>query len=218
MDITFIGHSCFQIRGKECTLVVDPYDPKHVGYNLPKLNADAVLVTHHHPDHDNAAGVYNTRIVIDGPGEYEVNGVTILGYKTFHDTKNGAERGDNTIFLIDVEGLNILHLGDLGHDLPDEVLSELPGIDVLLIPVGGNYTIDAQTASKVISSIEPNFVVPMHYATPDLKFEKDLEPLEKFLDEMGVENGSKKGQDKLTLSSKSGNLEETEVIVLSPKH
>lgn len=217
MDITFVGHSCFLIKGKECSLVIDPYDPSYVGYNLPKLSADVVLITHRHPDHDNSSAVANTRVIIDGPGEYEVSGVTILGYKSYHDAKEGIERGTNTVYLIDIDGINILHLGDLGHTLSDDILSDLPDIDVLLIPVGGKYTIDGGEAAKVISSIEPSFVVPMHYATPDLKFEKDLEPLEEFLEEMGVENGHK-GQDKLSLGSKTGTPEDTEVIVLSPKH
>lgn len=217
MDITYIGHSCFLIKGKECTLVVDPYNPEHVGYKIPKLSADAVLISHNHPDHSYPEAVSDYRILIDSPGEYEVAGATILGYKTYHDSKEGRERGGNTVFLICIDGINILHLGDLGHPLSDEVLSELPDISVLLIPVGGKYTIDGETAAKTISSIEPIFVVPMHYATPDLKFEKDLDSLDKFLDEMGVDNG-KKGQDKLTITSKSSGTEDTEVIVLSPKH
>ena len=110
-----------------------------------------------------------------------------------------------------------MHLGDLGHELPQETLSKIQDVDVLLIPVGGHFTIDGETAAKVISSLEPGIVVPMHYATDDLSFGDKLEPLKEFLDEMGTENGIRKS-DKLKLGKRSDVPTETEVVVLQPQH
>ncbi|EKE00397.1 MAG: Zn-dependent hydrolase of the beta-lactamase fold-like protein, partial [uncultured bacterium] len=165
MEITYIGHSCFKIKGKENTVVIDPYDPSDVGYKLPKLEGDIVLISHSHKDHSNKEGVYGYRVVIDTPGEYETKGTVIYGIEVFHDEKEGTERGGNVMYLVEMDGFNILHMGDLGHTLSKETLERIPDIDVLLIPVGGTYTIDAETAVDVISDIEPGIVVPMHYLT-----------------------------------------------------
>jgi len=216
MEITYIGHSCFKIKGKNLTLVIDPYDPK-IGYKLPKLSCDVLLVTHDHFDHNNIAGVSDYRLLIDGPGEYEVGGVFIYGRSVYHDEKQGAERGRTTFYLLTVDGVDILHLGDLGHELSQEDLEKIPNVDVLMIPVGGKYTIDAEKASKVISALEPSYVIPMHYKTADSSMQ-DIEGVEEFLDVMGVENGIKKDLDKLTVSAKKDESEETEVVVLKPTH
>jgi len=217
MEITYIGHSCFKIKDKTISLVIDPYDPK-IGYKLPKLSCDVLLVTHDHFDHNNIAGVSDYRLLIDGPGEYEVGGCFIYGKSVSHDEKDGAERGKSTMYLINVDGIDILHLGDLGCELSQEDLEKIPNVDVLMIPVGGKYTIDAKTAVKVISAIEPSYVLPMHYNTPDLTGIEGLSGIDEFLDEMGVENGIKKDLDKLVLNSKSESLEETEVIILKSAH
>jgi L-ascorbate metabolism protein UlaG (beta-lactamase superfamily) len=216
MEITYIGHSCFKIKGKDVTLVIDPYDPNHTGYKLPKLEADVVLITHNHPDHANYGGVTGYHLLIDGPGEYETKDVFVSGLKTNHDDKGGSERGPNTIYLIDIDGITILHLGDLGHELEQSTLEKIDFADVLLIPVGGKYTIDSETASKVISSIEPGIVIPMHYSTPDLKIE-GLDDLSKFLDEMGAGDTVKK-LEKLKINSKGDIPEETEIVVLQQNH
>ena len=216
MEITYIGHSCFKIKGKNLTLVIDPYDPK-IGYKLPKLSCDVLLVTHDHFDHNNIAGVSDYRLLIDGPGEYEVGGVFIYGRSVYYDEKQGAERGRTTFYLLTVDGVDILHLGDLGHELSQEDLEKIPNVDVLMIPVGGKYTIDAEKASKVISALEPSYVIPMHYKTADSSMQ-DIEGVEEFLDVMGVENGIKKDLDKLTVSAKKDESEETEVVVLKPTH
>ncbi|MFZ2664052.1 MAG: MBL fold metallo-hydrolase [Patescibacteria group bacterium] len=216
MEITYIGHSCFRIKGKTLSLVVDPYDPK-IGYKLPKLSADVVLVTHNHFDHNNVAGVSDYRLLVDGPGEYEVGGVFIYGRSVFHDDKQGAERGRSTFYLITVDGVDILHLGDLGHELSQEDLEKIPSVEVLMIPVGGKYTLDAEMASKVISAVQPSYVIPMHYKTNDSTMQ-DIDGVDKFLDVMGVENGIKKDMDKLTVNAKKDESEDTEVIVLKPTH
>lgn len=216
MEITYLGHSCFKIKGKDLTLVIDPFDPK-IGYKMPKVDADVVLSTHDHFDHNNISAVNNYRLLVNTPGEYEINGTFITGMATYHDDKNGEARGENTVFLINIDGFNILHLGDLGHELPDDILEDLDTVDILLIPVGGVYTIDAKIASEVISSIEPSIVVPMHYKTLNLLGVPDIAPLEDFLNEMGIKGDYNK-QDKLKLSSKSDLPTETEVIVLNQSH
>ncbi len=215
MEITYIGHSCFKLKGKELSLVIDPYDPK-IGYKLPKLEADVVLSSHDHFDHSNASGITGSRMYIDSPGEYEISNAFISGYPTFHDDKNGSLRGKNIIYTIDIDGFTILHLGDLGHELSDSTLENIGQVDVLMIPVGGFYTIDAETAAKVISSIEPGIVLPMHYKTADGTGVDKIEGLDKFLEEMGAEDVKK--MDKLKINSRADISEETEVIVLSPAH
>ena len=217
MELTYIGHSCFKIKTKDLTLVIDPYNPKDVGYSLPKMSADVVLTTHNHADHNFVEGVEDCKLVIDRPGEYEKADVFIYGISTFHDEKSGGDRGLNTIYLIEADGINILHLGDLGHELSDETLEKLSTVDVLLIPVGGTYTIDAEKATEIISEIEPAYVVPMHYKTSDLKGIEGLDPVEKFLDEMGKDKNVQK-LDKLVLRTRSDIPEDTEVIILEPKH
>ena len=217
VEITYIGHSCFKIKGKDITLVIDPYDPK-IGYKLPKLSCDALLITHYHFDHSYKEGVDGYRLLVDGPGEYEIGDCFIYGREVSHDNKGGAERGKITMYLITIDGFNILHLGDLGCELSQEDLEKIPNVDVLMIPVGNKYTIDAKTAVKVMSSLEPSYVIPMHYKTADLTGVDGLSGVDEFLDEMGVENGVKRDLDKLVLDSKSDLEGETQVVVLKPAH
>lgn len=193
-------------------MVIDPYDPAKLGIKLPKLEADAVLITHDHFDHNYKEGVSGYRLLVDGPGEYELSGVSIFGIPVSHDDKNGAERGKSTMYYIDAGGESVLHCGDLGHVLDESTLQKFGEVTALLIPVGGVYTIDAEKASKVISSIEPAFVVPMHYRMEGSKL-TNIDTLEKFLDEMGIENGNVKKASSLRISS-SDNEAETQVIVL----
>lgn len=217
MEITYIGHSCFKIKGKEISLVIDPYDPK-IGYKFPKQEADIVLVTHEHYDHNYIDGVSGYKLLINGAGEYEKSDVYINGIHSFHDDKSGSDRGKNTIYSINIDGFNLVHLGDLGHDLSKDILEDLPdNIDLLFIPVGGKYTINPSVASKVISSLEPSIVIPMHYQTDDLTGVEGLESLDKFLNEMGAEGNVRK-EDKLKISSKNDIPEETTIVVLNQKH
>jgi L-ascorbate metabolism protein UlaG (beta-lactamase superfamily) len=218
MEITYIGHACFKIKGKDLSLVIDPYNPETTGYKLPKLEADVLLISHTHDDHGYKEGVAEYGLLIDGQGEYETKGVFIQGIETFHDENGGSKRGPNTMYQIDIDGFTVLHAGDLGHELSKETLERISQVDVLLIPVGGVYTIDGKTATKVISSLEPGIVVPMHYQTKDLTgLSKELSTLEDFLEEMGIEENIKK-QDKLSIKSKSDIPPETEIVVLTPQH
>ncbi len=188
MEITYLGHSSFKIKTKSATVVTDPFDPKMVGLKFSGVEADIVTLSHDHPDHNASNNVNGVKKIIDGPGEYEVMGVSMIGYSTFHDAEGGATRGKNTIYVYEFEGLRLVHLGDLGHALSDDLVSELGDVDVLMIPVGGEFTIGSKEASEIISKIEPYFVIPMHYAvdglSPDLH--SKLGTLETFLKESGL--------------------------------
>lgn len=189
MDIYPLGHSSFRIKGKVATVVTDPFSPTMVGLKFPKVEAaDMVTVSHDHEDHNNTALVGGTPFIVTGPGEYEVAGVTVLGYPTFHDDKKGEERGRNTIYKMTVDGIRIVHLGDLGHKLPEEIVDKLGDVDILFVPVGGHYTIDAAGAAEVVSQIEPLVVIPMHYKREGMAKEfNEVEGVEKFLKLMGAE-------------------------------
>lgn len=211
MDIYFYGQACFRIKGKNASVLIDPYKEEFTGLKLPKdLSASLAISTHNHDDHNNLAQVTDAVLKITGPGEYEVNGVSVVGVSTFHDKEDGAQRGRNTVYNITVDGLNIVHLGDLGHTLSEEQIEEIGATDILLVPVGGVYTIDSKGASDVVSQLEPKIVIPMHYKLAGLKFE--LDPIENFLKEMGFE--SAEPQSKLSIT-KDKLPEELQVIVLN---
>lgn len=211
MDINWFGQSCFRLKGKTASVVIDPFDPDKTGLKFPKdLEAQVVLSTHSHTDHSNTAGVGGNPLVISGPGEYEIAGVSVVGVGAYHDNKEGAERGKNTLYHILMDGINIVHLGDLGHLLSEEQLAQIDNTDILFVPVGGNYTIDAEIAAKVVAQMEPRIVIPMHYQILGLKAE--VEGVQPFLKEMGAENVSP--ISKLTIT-KDKLPEETAVILLS---
>ena len=184
MDINWLGHSCFRIRGRQAAVVTDPYPPD-LGYSLGKPTADIVTVSHQHPSHSYVQGVGGEPKLVTRPGEYEIGGVLIIGIPTFHDAEGGGKRGKNTVYLMEIDGMTICHLGDLGHVLTAEQVEEIDDVDVLLLPVGGVSTINAPMAAEVIRQIEPKVVVPMHYKTPALN--RELGTVEKFLKEMGIE-------------------------------
>ncbi len=215
VDIYFYGQACFKVKGKNTTLVFDPYTAEFVGLPAPKVEADIVCVSHDHEDHNNAAAVHGTEegktpFVISGPGEYEKLGVNVIGVASYHDDKEGAERGKNTIYMVTIDEVNIVHLGDLGQKkLTQEQVEQLSLCDVLLIPAGGVYTIEARDAPDIISQLEPKIIVPMHYKVEGLKL--DLAPISEFLSTMGKENAE--AQSKLSVS-KEKLPEETEVVVL----
>lgn len=153
MDIYWYGQACFKLKGKNATVVTDPFYPDFVGLKLPKdLAADLSLISHDHKDHSNAEAVSGNPLVVAGPGEYDVKGVAVNGVSVFHDTSNGSERGKNTVYNIGIDGLSIVHLGDLGHILSEEQVQEIGATDILLVPVGGVYTIDAKAAAEAADS------------------------------------------------------------------
>lgn len=190
MEITSLGLSSFKLRGKQATVVTDPYDTKAVGLKFPKnVEADVITVSHNHPDHNEISAVGGKPFVISGPGEYEIKGVMVIGVATFHDENQGADRGKNTIYRIEIDGVKVGHLGDLGHVLSSAQVDSLNGVDVLFVPVGGVYSLDPVKAAQVISDLDPRIVIPMHYHTEglDVKTYGALSPVSAFLKQMNKE-------------------------------
>ncbi|MEK7129959.1 MAG: MBL fold metallo-hydrolase [Patescibacteria group bacterium] len=190
MDIIYLGHSSFKLRGKQAIVITDPFDPDMVGLKFPKhVEADIVTISHTHRDHNSVEQIEGAPFVVQGSGEYEVKGVGIVGIGVFHDEEKGAKRGTNTIYRMEIDGVSVVHLGDVGHTLSTVQVEALDGVDVLFVPVGGTYTIDAARAVALIHEVEPSIVIPMHYARPELnqKTFGELAPVSAFLKEMGKE-------------------------------
>ena len=210
MEISWLGHSCFQLRGKNVTLITDPFSPQ-LEHSLGKINAPIVTISHNHPGHNFAGGVDGDPRIVRGPGEYEISDVLITGVASYHDNKHGQELGRNTIYVIHMDDLIVCHLGDLGHILQEEQLEEVADADVLLIPIGGQHTINATQAAEVISQVEPHIVIPMHYS-PSIGDVPN--PLDKFCREMGIE--ALNPQSKLSIT-RSALPAETQVVILSSR-
>jgi len=212
MIITWQGHSCFKIQdrvGTEgVTLVTDPFD-KSLGLKLPNFEADIITVSHDHYDHNNISAFRGNPKVVRSAGEYDIKGVMIEGIMSYHDESHGKDRGGNIIYRIEIDDVTICHLGDLGHVLDNKQLERLAGIDVLLIPVGGKYTLDAKKAVEVISQIEPRIVIPMHYKTKDIKV--DIDGVDKFIKELGIEATY---EEKLKINKKDLPAEDMELVIL----
>ena len=183
MEISWLGHSCFRIKGSQAALVTDPY-PATLASPANQPTASIVTVSHPHPGHSFTQGVKGDPRVIRGPGEFEIGGVLLLGIPTCHDAEKGKARGKNTVFLFSLDDLSVCHLGDLGHLLNTEQIEDLGNVDVLLLPVGGVSTINATMAAEVVRQLEPKVVVPMHYRREQC--DPALEPVDRFLKEMGV--------------------------------
>jgi len=198
MEISWLGHSCFRLKGKQATVITDPFSPE-LGYPPGKPTAQIVTVSHKHSGHSHIQGVGGSPRQVTGPGEYEISNVLIIGIATFHDKDSGRLMGKNTAYLIEIDDISICHLGDLGHALTDEQVEELGKIDVLLVPVGGVSTINAAAAAEVVRQLEPNIVVPMHYKTQALN--RELEPVETFLKEIGAHDITPQAKLSLTKTS-----------------
>lgn len=217
MDITYLGHSSFKLKGKQGTVITDPFDSS-VGFPFPSASADVVTVSHMHGDHNNTKGVSGTARrenpwLVTAAGEYEVAGISVFGYETFHDATEGKDRGKNTVYKIVLDGLTVVHLGDLGHPLSNGLLETLGNVDVLLCPVGGGFTIDPEAATEVIQSIEPSYIIPMHYKTDThAAMFADIKTVEEFQKEYGV---TAEPVASLTVSSGSAPDQTTLVVLKS---
>jgi L-ascorbate metabolism protein UlaG (beta-lactamase superfamily) len=217
MQITWKGQSCFQIsvnlgKGEQVNIVIDPFD-EATGLRVPKLEADLLLISHDHHDHNNTKAVDGKFLLVEGPGEYEAKGVYVQGIPAFHDDEQGKEKGVNTIYVVEAEDLRICHMGDLGQkELTDEQLEKIGDVDVLMIPIGGNFTISAKESMKIMSQIEPRIIIPMHYSLPKLKIK--LDGLEVFLKAMGMKKIDP--LPKLSIKKKDISAEEAKIIVLEP--
>jgi len=218
MDLKYLGHSAFKIVSNgenKVNIVVDPFDPKVVGLPWKKQSADILLVSHAHKDHSFREGIEGDPFVIDCAGDYEVKGIHVYGVPSFHDESSGKDRGANIMYLVDTqERIKIAHLGDLGHALNPDQISELEDTDILLIPVGGTYTIDAKRAVEIINQIQPYVVVPMHYRVSGLNgdLSSKLSPLSDFLKAIEMEP---KIVDKISFKSREDLPEEIELYTFS---
>ncbi len=209
MEITWYGHSCFRLTERNyVTVVTDPYDNKVIGYDPLKLKAEIVTVSHDAPGHNNSAAVKGSTHVLTGPGEFEIGGVFITAVQT-DSGKKSKDSIRNTIYVFDYDGLTVAHLGDL-QKIPTQSEIELLGtVNVALVPVGGGNSLNAAKAAEVVSMLEPDLVIPMHYATPDSKIK--LDEINKFIKEMGLSKTEPQPSLKVSRSSLPA---ETHVVVL----
>lgn len=212
MTLSWYGQSCFKIESRDITIAIDPFS-KDIGLTPPRFKSDLLLVTHAHPDHANVDTMPGAPFLVAGPGEYEAGGVAVRGLRTFHDNAAGVERGLNTAYIIETEDMKICHLGDFGEaQLRAETQEAIGDVDILLIPVGGTYTIDGKAAANIVHTIEPRLVIPMHYKIPALAIA--LLTAEPFLKEMGIKNTE--AEAKLVIRKKDLPQEETRVMLLKP--
>ena len=214
MNVSWLGHSCFHILSSNgISILTDPYD-KSVGYNMPKIRADVVLISHDHSDHNCIKAVAGDFSVVRGPGVHQASGIEFLGVPTYHDEQAGARRGKNTVYCFRVDGIRICHLGDLGHLLEQKEIQEIGEVDLLFVPVGGIYTIDAIGADRVIAQLRPRMVIPMHYRTKALRF--PLDPVSKFLkgrDYQGPFNSLNIAASDLVVESDLGKMESRAILL-----
>ena len=211
MKIRWLGHASFLITSDDGTRVIT--DPYVVGsglrYGEIQEAADVVTVSHDHFDHNNVASVGGNPQIVKEPGE--AKGIKFEGVATYHDASGGSERGNNTIFCMDIDGVRVCHLGDLGHPLSDQQVADVGKVDVLLIPVGGFFTIDAKVASEVCDKLSPRAVIPMHYKNEKLDF--PISGVDDFLEG----KGNVRKLDSSEAEFKAGALPaETEIVVLKP--
>ena len=215
MDLTWYGHACFRLRGKRAAVVTDPY-PSTLTGRSPRLEADVVTISHPSPNHNSSGDVGGNPYRVVGPGEYEIQDVTVLGLDSRQAIPAGGaarEAPHNTIYLVEIDDVRICHLGDLGRALDDSLEERIGELDVLLVPVGGGNALGAAQGAEVVRRLEPRYVVPMHYALPQMKVE--LEPLEPFLKEMGVE--SAEPQNRLSVQPRASSEGEMKVVVLEAR-
>ena len=210
MKIKWLGHSCFKIVSKNgIRILTDPFDD-NVGYKIPSVEADIVTVSHGHYDHNFTDCVKGDFEIINKIGHFNVKDIPITGIHTYHDDTEGSKRGDNIVYIFEMDGLRICHLGDLGHLLSTAQLEMAGRIDVLLIPVGGNFTLDAAMAVEVINQIKPLVVLPMHYKTPALML--NLDPIDKFAEAVG--SVERLNQQVIEINKDTLNENETKVYIL----
>lgn len=214
MKIKYLGHSSFLLTESTGTAIVcDPYDEK-VGFKMPKVSADAVTVSHHHYDHDAVKSVTGNPVILDKEQGFKLPGVVINAVKSFHDDVGGRKRGENVIFKFRMDGLDVCHLGDLGEECSPELIEAILPVNVLLIPVGGNYTIDAEMAMEYVDKLMPNVVIPMHYRVKGC--EVDIDKVDDFLslaEDEGYECEEIDGE--IELSREDVDEENTRVVLLT---
>jgi L-ascorbate metabolism protein UlaG (beta-lactamase superfamily) len=209
MEITWYGRACFRLRGREATVITDPCPPS-TGFVAGKHDVDLLTISHAHPDHSYTRSI-TAGLTLTRPGEYEFSDLLVTGVRSFHDGEAGATHGENIIFAVEIDGVHVCHLGDLGHLLTDEQLSELGPIDVLLVPAGGHTTLTPAEGAEVVARVSPKLVIPMHYATDGGS--KDLLSADTFLHEMAAEP-IRQPKAQVTASSLP---DETQILVLEAR-
>jgi L-ascorbate metabolism protein UlaG (beta-lactamase superfamily) len=201
MDITWLGHACFRLRGRDVAILTDPYEGSDWGYGPLSAQAKVVTVSNSHPHHAGLSGIEGTPRVLRRPGEYEIGGALIWGIRTARRADQPGEI-KNTAFVIQLEDLTVCHLGDLATaPLTAEELTRIKDSDVLLVPVGGHCTINATQAAEVVAQIEPKIIVPMHYATEETRGHLELDDIERFCRELGASESTPRGRLNVTQSS-----------------
>lgn len=214
MEITWYGHSCFRLTEKKmATVVTDPFDAESVGYEPLKLKADIVTVSHDAAGHNYLQAVKGYSRAITGPGEFEIGGVFITGVQTDGHGKKASEQPRNTLYVFDYDGLTVAHMGNLRQVPTQAEVEALGTVNIVLVPVGGSSGLNAAKAAEVISLLEPNIIIPMHYHTPQVKV--PLDQLDKFMKEMGLHEAETMPNLKV---SKSNLPDETKVVVLEYQH
>jgi L-ascorbate metabolism protein UlaG (beta-lactamase superfamily) len=216
MNVRYLGHAAFELVSENGTrLVFDPYESGAYGgalkYGPIGGEFDIAVVSHDHADHCDEGVTKGAGNVVDCPGTFDVAGVRVTAEPTYHDESKGSERGANLVSVVELDGMRIAHLGDLGHSLSEEELKTVKGVDVLFIPVGGHFTIDAETAAKMVASIGPKVVIPMHFKTDKVDF--PISPVERFTGLM--ENVEVAGASEITIT-KAEIPDITKVVVLEP--
>lgn len=213
MNIVWYGQSCFKIQGRDAVLITDPFD-KSTGLRPPSGSADIVTVSHNHYDHNNYGAIKNNPFVIDSAGEYEINKSVIKGIDSYHDDQKGITRGNNLVYLLEVDNIRICHLGDLGQSsLTNEQLEKIGQVDILFIPIGGVSTIDWKAANTIISQIEPRLIIPMHYKISGAKGDLvKLDSADKFCSDRGVL--LKEAVDKFSVKKSDLPQDESRVVIM----
>ena len=216
MKIRFLGHAAFLVTtAGGVKIVTDPYEPGGfggaIGYGPLTEPADVVVVSHEHADHNYVDMVPGKPAVVRGAKEQSVKGVTFRAIAAHHDTAGGRQRGENVVWVIEADGLRVCHLGDLGHMLEAEQVGALAGVDVLMVPVGGTFTVDAKGATEVVDAVKPRVAIPMHYQTPKLGF--DLAGVDQFL--AGKTRVRRVGGSEMEVTRETL-PEATEIVVLEP--
>lgn len=213
MNITWYGQSCFKLQSKDVVLITDPFDKK-IGLKPPFGAGDIVTISHNHCGHNNFEVVKNNPFVIDGAGEYEIKKITVRGINSFHDSLEGKERGNNIIYIIEMEDLKICHLGDFGQkNFTNGQLEKIGQIDILFVPIGGISTIDWKLASTIINQIEPRITIPMHYKISGLTGDlAKIDTAENFCKEYGI--SAKDAVEKLNIKKKDLPQDETKVVLM----
>ncbi len=180
MTIQWLGHSCFHLKSKSgISIVTDPYD-SYIGQKMPSITADIVTVSHSHDDHSATENISGTPIILDKYGVFETDDISIYNIKTYHDDKQGSLRGDNLVFVMTIDEIRVCHLGDIGEKVSQKITKAVFPVDILLIPVGGKYTIDAQQAKSYVEHLTPKVIVPMHHKTKNINI--DIAPVNYFLE------------------------------------